>query len=210
MVEDKLKKQLRELHDSIVKESNFELGGSKGLKKTKEIVEKMLKKQRNTPVDIQLASKLMRIYLDLPKSKTIISYSPMYEQIAKYDLSLSSACALAGINTTIRKQIKDGKTVHIDNLLKLADILECNVSDLFEEITEVEFNRRADRKKQMQRSPKLFEMTQLNYIDSENDVSTMKDDDPRNIHDNYKIDVKYADLDIIYDYYFPRDNDEVE
>lgn len=210
MEKDAIKEVLVNLLENIKDEEKLNYFNSQ-ITTIKEIIETMVKKPVNSPVDIQLASKLVRIYLDLPRIKATISYAPMYSQIAKYGLSVSTVCSLAGVNTTIRKQIKADKPVNIENLLRIADVLGCKVSDLYEEIDENEQQRRLEKKKSFGRSHQLYDLAHLVYLDSDEEVeleNSISEQGPKTIKNDYRIETKHADIEVIRAFYINEDLDD--
>lgn len=211
MKRDTRKERLELLYENILNEIQLNGFGNEDIYTIKDVIHKMIRKPVNTPTDIQLASRLMRIYLGMPLSKTMVSYAPLYSQIAKYDLSLSTICSIAGINTTIRKQIKDNKPVHMDNLLKIADVLDCKISELYEEIDETESERRLNKQRSFKRRSALYDLTQLSFQEKSEDGEARElsiDDEPHVIEDRYRINVRTADIAMIKDFYFGNEEDQ--
>lgn len=65
------------------------------------------------------------------------SYKKLWKLLIDKDMKKEDLRKAAGITTTAMAKLGKGETVHMDVLLKICKILECDISDIME-ITDVE------------------------------------------------------------------------
>lgn len=98
------------------------------------------------PANVEVyALKVLKKVLAADHEPRHIDYSPMYQYIAKYNLTISRVCEILGISNNTRNLISNNKLVHMSVLKKIADFLECDINELFVFISEEERIRRLEK-----------------------------------------------------------------
>lgn len=109
------------------------------------------------PSDLEVyAVSVLKKVLSVDHETRHIDYSPMYQHIAQYNLTISRVCEILGISNNTRNLISNNKLVHMSVLKKISDFLECDINDLFVFISEEERIRRLE-KFALYKSPKKGE-----------------------------------------------------
>lgn len=112
-------------------------------------------KQMILPIEI-LVEELIKSLFKLNDVNSVVSYDPLFAELSKYDLSLTKACNAAGVTPAARTAIGLGLPIHLEYLMKLATLLDCDAHKLFYEIDAIEHRRRVLKKAQIEHLSKQY------------------------------------------------------
>lgn len=96
-------------------------------------------------------------YVGLDKGKTHISYAPLSGILAKYNLTITALCDAIGFSAGVRSNLVNNRPVNMVVLNKIAVLLNCELDDMIEFISENEVRRRFSFGRLIKDSPKLIE-----------------------------------------------------
>lgn len=99
---------------------------------------------------------LVKNVFDLGGKSVVISYDPLHAQLSKYNVSLTKACLASDVPASARTAIGLGLPIHMEYLVKLSLLLECNARDLFYEIDMTEHSRRQLKKQKIENLSKEY------------------------------------------------------
>lgn len=139
-----------------------EMGGnhSKEFEEIKEVIDHVVDNKDSNLGDlfftINAVEEILSYEIGLDKQKSHVSYAPLKGIVAKYGISLTTACDAIGASSTVRKALSNDLPVSTTVLNKLAMLLHCDFDDLVEVISEDEKLRRRKFGERISKNPRLY------------------------------------------------------
>lgn len=130
--------------------------------------EKNKDKMMILPIEL-LVEELIKTQYGLSNVKSVVSYDPLYAELSKYGLSLTKACNAAGVTPAARTAIGLSLPIHLEYLMKLATLLECDANKLFYVVDISEYRRRTSKKHHIENLTKQYADLVDDLIDSPSD-----------------------------------------
>lgn len=122
-------------------------------------------------------NEILATHIGFNKKSAHLSYAPLSGILAKYNITITALCDALGFSAGVRSNLVNNRPVNVTVLNKIAVLLNCEIDDMVEFISENEVRRRLHFGRLVKNSPKLIETAMdgqyaPSYLDEDATIST--------------------------------------